>query len=140
MNEVTTPSGLKYTDLTEGTGAEAKKGNSVEVHYTGWLATKSKAEPFDSSVGRRPFVFPLGGGRETLKIVTPFEQGNKVMAELQELYPDAKLESGGAVGRPVGCGGGGPARGSGWSGLTVAGGLARGKAALRSWPRAVFGG
>jgi FKBP-type peptidyl-prolyl cis-trans isomerase len=61
MNEVTTPSGLKYTDLKEGTGAEAKKGNTVEVHYTGWL--RSKDEPFDSSVGRRPFTFPLGGGR-----------------------------------------------------------------------------
>jgi FKBP-type peptidyl-prolyl cis-trans isomerase FkpA len=63
MKEVTTATGLKYTDLTEGTGQEAKKGDTVEVHYTGWLASKSKAEPFDSSVGGRPFVFPLGGGR-----------------------------------------------------------------------------
>ena len=63
MKEVTTPSGLKYTDLAEGTGREAKKGDTVEVHYTGWLDSKNKDEPFDSSVGRRPFVFPLGGGR-----------------------------------------------------------------------------
>ena len=61
MKEVTTPSGLKYTDLKEGTGPEAKKGNAVEVHYTGWL--HSKDEPFDSSVGGQPFAFPLGGGR-----------------------------------------------------------------------------
>ena len=63
MKEVTTPSGLKYTDLTEGTGPAAKKGNAVEVHYTGWLDSKSKNEPFDSSVGGQPFAFPLGGGR-----------------------------------------------------------------------------
>ena len=63
MQEVTTPTGLKYTDLTPGTGREAKKGDTVEVHYTGWLATRSKDDPFDSSVGGRPFVFPLGGGR-----------------------------------------------------------------------------
>ena len=63
MKEVTTASGLKYTDLTEGTGAAAKKGDTVEVHYTGWLDSKTKDEPFDSSVGRKPFVFPLGGGR-----------------------------------------------------------------------------
>ena len=61
MNEITTPSGLKYTDLTEGTGREAKKGDTVEVHYTGWL--KSKDKPFDSSVGGRPFSFTLGAGR-----------------------------------------------------------------------------
>jgi FKBP-type peptidyl-prolyl cis-trans isomerase FkpA len=63
MKEVTTPSGLKYTDLSEGTGAAAKKGDAVEVHYTGWLDGKSKDEPCDSSVGRGPFAFPLGGGR-----------------------------------------------------------------------------
>jgi FKBP-type peptidyl-prolyl cis-trans isomerase len=63
MKEVTTPSGLKYTDLTEGTGREAKHGDTVEVHYTGWLNTRSKDDPFDSSVGGQPFSFPLGRGR-----------------------------------------------------------------------------
>jgi FKBP-type peptidyl-prolyl cis-trans isomerase len=57
---VTTDSGLKYTDLKVGTGDEAKKGNSVEVHYTGWLKDGKK---FDSSVDRgRPFTFKLGAG------------------------------------------------------------------------------
>ncbi len=63
MKEVTTPSGLKYTDLTEGAGPEAQRGNTVEVHYTGWLNSKSKDDPFDSSVGGEPFTFALGRGR-----------------------------------------------------------------------------
>jgi FKBP-type peptidyl-prolyl cis-trans isomerase len=58
---VTTPSGLKYVDLQAGTGAEAKAGQNVKVHYTGWLTSGTK---FDSSVDRgQPFSFPLGAGR-----------------------------------------------------------------------------
>ncbi|MCS6976467.1 MAG: FKBP-type peptidyl-prolyl cis-trans isomerase [Gemmatales bacterium] len=58
---ITTPSGLKYVDLKEGTGPEAKKGDTVEVHYTGWLKDGKK---FDSSLDRgKPFSFPLGAGR-----------------------------------------------------------------------------
>jgi FKBP-type peptidyl-prolyl cis-trans isomerase FkpA len=61
MADVTTPSGLKYEDLKVGTGAEAKAGQTVSVHYTGWLTDGRK---FDSSVDRRqPFEFPLGMGR-----------------------------------------------------------------------------
>jgi FKBP-type peptidyl-prolyl cis-trans isomerase FkpA len=61
MAEVTTPSGLKYEDMKVGTGAEAKAGQTVSVHYTGWLTDGKK---FDSSVDRRqPFEFPLGMGR-----------------------------------------------------------------------------
>ncbi|MCC6180011.1 MAG: FKBP-type peptidyl-prolyl cis-trans isomerase [Chloroflexi bacterium] len=60
-DEVTTPSGLKYTDVKVGTGAEAKAGQNVTVHYTGTLTSGSK---FDSSKDRnQPFVFPLGAGR-----------------------------------------------------------------------------
>jgi len=59
--EVTTPSVLKYTDTKIGTGAEAKAGQNVSVHYTGWLTNGTK---FDSSKDRgQPFNFPLGGGR-----------------------------------------------------------------------------
>jgi FKBP-type peptidyl-prolyl cis-trans isomerase FkpA len=55
---VTTNSGLQYEDLQEGAGAEAKAGNSVEVHYTGWLTDGTK---FDSSLDRKsPFSFKLG--------------------------------------------------------------------------------
>jgi FKBP-type peptidyl-prolyl cis-trans isomerase FkpA len=61
MAETTTASGLKYEDLVVGTGAEAKAGQSVTVHYTGWLTDGKK---FDSSKDRKdPFVFPLGAGR-----------------------------------------------------------------------------
>ena len=59
--EVTTPSGLRYVDLVEGTGASPKPGQSVTVHYTGTLENGTK---FDSSVDRaEPFVFPIGKGR-----------------------------------------------------------------------------
>src|SRR4051812_12072629 len=53
----TTESGLKYQDLKVGEGASAKKGDNVEVHYTGWLTDGKK---FDSSVGKQPFEFKLG--------------------------------------------------------------------------------
>ena len=58
---VTTKSGLKYIDQKEGSGEKAKAGDTVVVHYTGWLKNGKK---FDSSVDRgEPFTFPLGAGR-----------------------------------------------------------------------------
>jgi FKBP-type peptidyl-prolyl cis-trans isomerase FkpA len=58
---ITTSSGLQYEDLSEGAGAAAKAGDSIEVHYTGWLANGTK---FDSSLDRgQPFAFKLGAGR-----------------------------------------------------------------------------
>jgi FKBP-type peptidyl-prolyl cis-trans isomerase len=60
QQEVTTASGLKYTDLTLGEGQEARAGQTVTVHYTGWLENGTK---FDSSLDRRsPFNFRLGAG------------------------------------------------------------------------------
>lgn len=57
----TTTSGLKYFDLTTGTGAAATAGKVVTVHYEGWLLTGQK---FDSSRDRgQPFVFGLGAGQ-----------------------------------------------------------------------------
>ena len=59
--EVTASSGLQYIDLKVGTGAIAQAGQTVTVHYTGWLENGKK---FDSSVDRgQPFSFPLGAGR-----------------------------------------------------------------------------
>jgi FKBP-type peptidyl-prolyl cis-trans isomerase FkpA len=59
---------LQKIDTKVGTGAEAIKGASVVVHYTGWLyapaAPDHKGTKFDSSRDRNePFVFPLGAGR-----------------------------------------------------------------------------
>jgi FKBP-type peptidyl-prolyl cis-trans isomerase len=66
---VTTKSGLKYEELKEGTGAEAKKGDTVEVHYTGWLTDGKK---FDSSLDRNePFGFTLGAG----KVIKGWDEG-----------------------------------------------------------------
>ena len=62
---VTTNSGLKYIDTTAGDGAAAKAGDTVVVHYTGWLTTDgtTKGKKFDSSVDRgKPFSFSLGAG------------------------------------------------------------------------------
>ena len=60
--EVTMPSGLKYQDLTVGSGTEAVAGKKVSVHYTGWL--QSDNTKFDSSVDRgQPFEFQLGAGQ-----------------------------------------------------------------------------
>lgn len=57
----TTSSGLQYEDLEVGSGDIAKPGQTVQVHYTGWLTDGKK---FDSSKDRgQPFEFPLGGGR-----------------------------------------------------------------------------
>lgn len=58
---ITTATGLQYVDQAVGTGAEAKSGMNVSVHYTGWLTNGTK---FDSSKDRgQPFEFPLGMGR-----------------------------------------------------------------------------
>ena len=58
--ERTTPSGLRITNLVIGDGAEASAGQTVSVNYRGTLANGTE---FDSSYGRGPFSFPLGGGR-----------------------------------------------------------------------------
>ncbi|HRP28196.1 MAG TPA: FKBP-type peptidyl-prolyl cis-trans isomerase [Burkholderiaceae bacterium] len=60
----TTPSGLQYIDTVAGSGAEARAGHNVRVHYTGWLYNDGvKGAKFDSSKDRSdPFEFPLGAG------------------------------------------------------------------------------
>jgi len=57
-SEVTTASGLKYVDTTEGTGAVAQQGKTLTVHYTGTLQNGFK---FDSSVDKgKPYQFRIG--------------------------------------------------------------------------------
>lgn len=60
MSQTTTLSGLIYDDVMVGSGEEAARGQTVSVHYTGWLTDGTK---FDSSKDRNePFEFPLGAG------------------------------------------------------------------------------
>jgi peptidylprolyl isomerase len=58
---VTTPSGLKYVVVEEGSGDSPKKGDVVTVHYNGKLLDGKK---FDSSYDRgQPIDFPVGKGQ-----------------------------------------------------------------------------
>jgi peptidylprolyl isomerase len=58
---VTTASGLKYKEVTLGTGATPATGQTVEVHYTGTLENGTK---FDSSRDRgQTFKFQIGVGQ-----------------------------------------------------------------------------
>jgi FKBP-type peptidyl-prolyl cis-trans isomerase FkpA len=61
---ITTTTGLTYEDTQEGSGTLATKGQSVTVHYTGWLFNDStQGTKFDSSKDRNdPFIFTLGAG------------------------------------------------------------------------------
>jgi FKBP-type peptidyl-prolyl cis-trans isomerase FkpA len=69
------PSELSSTDQATGSGDEAVFGKSVTVEYTGWLydpnAADKKGNRFDSSRGREPFTFRLGGG----EVIRGWDQG-----------------------------------------------------------------
>jgi FKBP-type peptidyl-prolyl cis-trans isomerase len=59
---------LETVDTKVGTGAEARPGRVIRVHYTGWLYDPGKPDKrgnkFDSSKdSNSPFEFPLGGGQ-----------------------------------------------------------------------------
>jgi peptidylprolyl isomerase len=58
---VETATGLGYVEIVEGTGTRPKAGDSVSVHYTGWLKSGQK---FDSSHDRgQPLEFSVGRGQ-----------------------------------------------------------------------------
>ncbi|MCC6336023.1 MAG: FKBP-type peptidyl-prolyl cis-trans isomerase [Myxococcales bacterium] len=60
---------LQIEELKQGTGAEAKAGQDVSVHYVGTLTDGSK---FDSSRDRgSPFQFRLGAGQ----VIKGWDQG-----------------------------------------------------------------
>src|SRR5437899_10427634 len=101
---INTKSGLKYVELKEGTGDEAKAGQTVEVHYTGWLKDGTK---FDSSKDRnKPFEFKLVAGKVikgwdegvagmkvggTRKLIIPPELGYGKRGYPGAIPPDAEL-------------------------------------------------
>jgi anti-sigma factor RsiW len=70
LNRVSTSSGLEYQELKVGTGETVKTGDTVVVHYTGWLARGGKK--FDSSLDRnKAFEFTLGAG----KVIKGWDEG-----------------------------------------------------------------
>lgn len=66
--ELTTSSGLKYTDVKEGEGKPAAKGSSVSLKYIGTL---QDGKVFDSSLKERPLKFTIGNG----EVVAGLEEG-----------------------------------------------------------------
>ena len=60
QDTLSTQSGLRYIILQQGAGPRPQNGQTVKVHYTGFLLDGSK---FDSSVDRaQPFTFAIGTG------------------------------------------------------------------------------
>ena len=58
--EVTTPSGLRYQDLKVGDGPSPKMGQTVSVHYIGWLEDGTEFNNSHKMFGGKPAEFALG--------------------------------------------------------------------------------
>jgi FKBP-type peptidyl-prolyl cis-trans isomerase len=96
--------GIERTDVVEGAGPPAKKGDRVSVHYSGYLLDGTK---FDSSLDRgTPFDFVIGqhdviegwddgvvgmkkGGKRKLKIPPHLAYGH--VGSPPKIGPDATL-------------------------------------------------
>ena len=68
---VTTESGLQYEVLRQGDGLRPTAEQQVRVHYKGTLVS---GKEFDSSYGREPVVFPVGG------VIPGFSEALQLMA------------------------------------------------------------
>ena len=71
--EVTTASGLKYTDLVVGTGPSPRPGQTAVVHYTGTLTNGTK---FDSSRDRGQ---PMSFAFKTQPMIPGWDEGIATM-------------------------------------------------------------
>src|SRR5439155_10011883 len=95
---IKTDSGLQYVEKKVGDGKEAKKGDTVVVHYTGWLKDGKK---FDSSLDRKePFSFELGAG----KVIKGWDEGvagMKVGGKRKLIIPPALGYGDKAAGRVI---------------------------------------
>jgi FKBP-type peptidyl-prolyl cis-trans isomerase len=91
----TTPNGVKYETLQEGTGREIKPGDSVRVHYVGKL---ENGEVFDTTrSGGQPRLLNIGGA-DQIKAWAEALPGMKV-GEIRKLIVPPALGYG-ATGRP----------------------------------------
>lgn len=70
-----TKSGLQYTERKAGKGKQAKKGDTVSVHYAGRL---ENGKEFDNSYKRgEPIQFTLGEGQ----VIAGWDEGIALMKE-----------------------------------------------------------
>jgi FKBP-type peptidyl-prolyl cis-trans isomerase len=101
-----TTTGIQYTTLKEGTGAEAKPGQTVKVHYVGTLLTDGTQFGSSRAPNGGPMVFKLGIGKvikgwdegvsgmhvgEVRKLVIPPELGYGSTGSKPEIPPNATL-------------------------------------------------
>lgn len=74
--------------VIEGTGKTVEKGQKVTVQYSGWLWTDN-TKTFDSSWGKQPFSFTVGGG-EVIKAWDEGFVGKKVGSQILLIVPPDK--------------------------------------------------
>ena len=75
LHEVTTPSGLKYTELVDGTGPTPQRGQTLTVHYTGTLvngfkfdSSRDRGTPMEFKFGVQPMIKGWDEGLATMKV------------------------------------------------------------------------
>ncbi len=73
--EVTTASGLKYTDIAAGTGPSPRPGQTAVVHYTGTLmdgtkfdSSRDKGQPYEFVFRQTPMIQGWDEGLATMKV------------------------------------------------------------------------
>ena len=103
-NVVTTPSGLQYVDIVEGTGATPEAGQTVTVHYTGTLengtkfdSSRDRGQPFQFKIGRSQVIKGWDEGLSTMKVggqrklIIPSELGYGARGAGGVIPPNATL-------------------------------------------------